>query len=175
MKSVRFALGSLVLLFALFAVGCSSVGTKPGESGASVEDRSGGSGVETSGAASGGAWSGNPLDNPDSPLYRKVVYFEFDQSDIRAEDYDVLRAHADYLASNRGVNVVIEGHTDERGSREYNIALGERRANAVQRFLEAEGVDASQLSTVSYGEERPDVMGSDEHAWARNRRAVLRY
>ncbi len=174
MKSVRCCTWSLVLLLALFAAGCSSTGKKDGDGGAAVEDRSG-DGALTSGAAAGGAWTGNPLDNPDSPLYQKVIYFEFDQSDIRPEDYGTLRAHADYLANNRNLSITVEGHADERGSREYNIALGERRANTVKRFLEAEGVDPNQLSTVSYGEERPEMSGSDEHAWARNRRAVLDY
>jgi len=174
MKSLRLSVSSVLLSAALLAAGCSSTSTKPGDAGASVEDRGDIAGVQTSGAAAGGAWTGSALDNPDSPLYRKVIYFEFDQSDIRPEDYDTLRAHADYLAANR-LSITIEGHADERGSREYNIALGERRANTVKRFLEAEGVDPSQLSTVSYGEERPDNPGSDEYAWSRNRRAVLAY
>ena len=88
---------------------------------------------------------------------------------------DVLRAHAAYLNTNRSSNVLIEGHADERGSREYNIGLGERRAASIQRFLEAEGVADSQIATLSYGEERPAALGHDEISWAENRRAVLVY
>jgi peptidoglycan-associated lipoprotein len=127
------------------------------------------------GASQGGSWTGNPLDNPNSPLYTKTIYFEFDESTIRTEYIDVLRAHADYLNKNRNVLLLIEGHADERGSREYNIALGERRVNAVRNFLEAEGVDRAQINGISYGEERPAVTGNDEAAWAENRRAVLVY
>ena len=129
----------------------------------------------TSGVGAGGTWSGNPLDNPNSLLYTKTIYFDFDQSSIRSEFIDVLRSHAAYLNSNRSASVVIEGHADERGSREYNIGLGERRTNAAKSFLEAEGVADSQLNTISYGEERPASLGHDEVSWAENRRAVLVY
>ncbi len=165
-SSAWLAIAASALLFA----GCSSTGKKDGE-GASVEDH----GAATSGASQGGAWSGNPLDNPDSLLYTKTIYFDYDQSSIRSEFIDVLRAHAAYLNANPSVGVTVEGHADERGSREYNIALGERRANAVKDFLQAEGVSGSQLNTVSYGEERPVSMGNDETSWAENRRAVLAY
>ena len=106
---------------------------------------------------------------------QRKVYFDFDKSEIRPEFVDLLRAHAAYLAENPSAVVMIEGHCDERGSREYNIGLGERRANAVKRFLEAEGVDPAQINTISYGEERPEVLGHNEAAWSRNRRAVLVY
>ena len=168
-SSAWLAVVMSVLLFA----GCTSTGTKQDGSGASVEDR--GSSATTTGAQQGGAWTGNPLDNPNSLLYTKIIYFDFDQSTIRSEFVDVLRAHAAYLNSNRSVNVLVEGHADERGSREYNIGLGERRANAVKRFLEAEGVDPNQINTISYGEERPLAMGHDEVSWAENRRGVLVY
>jgi len=117
----------------------------------------------------------SPLDDPNSPLYEKVIYFDFDQAEIRPEFLPTLRAHADYLINNPSARLIIEGHCDERGSREYNIALGERRANAVKRFLEAEGVSPLQLETISYGEERPAVPGHNEEAWAKNRRAELVY
>lgn len=171
MKSMSSAWLAIALSALLFA-GCSSTGTKDG-SGASIEDR--GSSASTSGASQGGTWSGNPLENPNSLLYTKTIYFDFDQSSIRSEFLDVLRAHAGYLNSNRSASVLIEGHADERGSREYNIGLGERRANAVKRFLEAEGVSSSQINTISYGEERPAAVGNDEVSWAENRRAVLVY
>ena len=180
MKTTRIWL-SLIAAALLFA-GCSSTAKKDdgGDGGetteapAAVEDRSGES-AQTSGASQASGWQGNPLDNPDSLLYSKVVYFDFDQSDIRGEYVDMLRAHADYLNSNRNVTVTIEGHCDERGSREYNIGLGERRANAVKSFLQAEGVSGSQINTISYGEERPADLGHDESAWSRNRRGVLVY
>lgn len=174
MKSNRAGMIGLGVLISLFVGGCSSTG--PTVDGAQVDDRETSmSGAQTSGAQAGGVWSGNPLDNPDSPLYTKVIYFDFDQSEIRAEFFDVLRAHADYLSNNAGVNMIIEGHADERGSREYNIGLGERRAQAVLRFLEAQGVNPSQLSTLSYGEERPEDLGHYESAWTMNRRAVLNH
>lgn len=158
----------------LLLAGCTSTGTRDAATGAAIEDRAG-AGATTSGAAPGGAWTGNPLDNPNSLLYSKVIYFDFDQTTIRSEFIDVLRAHAGYLISQPDATVLIEGHADERGSREYNIGLGERRANSVKGFLEAEGVDSRQISTISYGEERPAVQGHDENSWAQNRRAVLVY
>lgn len=172
MKSKRPAWLAIAVAALLFA-GCSSTGTKD-DSGASVEDR-GASGVTTTGIGDGGTWAGSPLDNPNSLLYTKTVYFDFDQSTIRSDFVDVLRAHAAYLNSNRTATVLIEGHADERGSREYNIALGERRANAVRSFLEAEGVSDMQINTISYGEERPAALGHDEMSWSENRRGVLVY
>jgi len=159
----------LIAMASLVLVGCASKG---GESGAEIEDRSG---VGTSGASAGGAWSGSALEDPNSPLSTKTIYFEFDQATIRSDFIEVLRAHASYLISNRTTAVLIEGHADERGSREYNIGLGERRANAIRNFLEAEGVPASQINTISYGEERPAAMGNDEPSWSENRRGVLVY
>ena len=160
-----------VAMSALLFAGCSSTGSKD-DPGASVED---GTGASTMGAGQGGAWSGNPLDNPNSLLSTRTIYFDFDESTIRSEFIDVLRTHAGYLNSNPSVVIAIEGHADERGSREYNIALGERRANTIRRFLEAEGVGASQLNTISYGEERATAFGHDEASWAENRRGVLVY
>ncbi|MEJ2308706.1 MAG: peptidoglycan-associated lipoprotein Pal [Gammaproteobacteria bacterium] len=104
----------------------------------------------------------------------KTVYFDFDSSNIRAEDYPVLDAHASNLASS-GKPVVIEGHCDERGTREYNLALGERRANTVRRYLMSRGVSSSQIEVLSYGEERPADYGHNESAWSKNRRAYLDY
>lgn len=160
---------------ALLFAGCSSTGTKDDPGGASVEDRGSSSGAYTSGAAQGGAWTGSPLENPNSLLYTKTIYFDFDQSTIRSDFVDVLRAHAAYLNGNRAASVLVEGHADERGSREYNIGLGERRANAIRSFLEAEGVTGTQINTISYGEERPVSLGHDEVSWGENRRGVLVY
>ena len=102
-----------------------------------------------------------------------VFYFDFDTSEIKQEARDVLVAHARYLADNPRQSVRLEGHTDERGTKEYNLALGERRASAIQRFLVVNGASRGQLETVSYGEEKPAVHGSSESAWAQNRRVEL--
>lgn len=104
-----------------------------------------------------------------------TVYFDFDKSTIRPEFAEVLQAHGEFLRANPSVRVTIEGHTDERGTPEYNIALGERRALSVVQYLQNLGVSAGQLSTVSYGEEKPAVRGTNEAAYAQNRRAVLVY
>jgi peptidoglycan-associated lipoprotein len=174
MKSTTSAWLAVVMSAMLFA-GCTSTGTIDGE-GAAIEDRSStAGGAVTSGAARGGTWAGSELENPNSLLYTKTIYFDFDESTIRSDFVDVLRAHAGYLITNPSAAVLLEGHADERGSREYNIALGERRANAVRQFLEAEGVSSAQINTISYGEERPAELGHDDMAWSANRRAVLVY
>lgn len=103
-----------------------------------------------------------------------VVYFDFDKYDIKPQFQQLLNAHALYLQDKAG-SVVIEGHADERGTPEYNIALGQKRADAVERYLEAQGVDSNKLRTLSYGEEKPAVLGHDEASYEQNRRAVLSY
>jgi peptidoglycan-associated lipoprotein len=125
---------------------------------------------EGGGMESGGA----PSDNS-GLLSKKVVYFDFDSSTVHDEDRAIIQAHADYLSQNPNVKVTLEGHTDERGSREYNIGLGERRANAVAEMMKLMGVSAQQISTVSYGEERPAALGHDESAWHLNRRVEIVY
>ena len=108
-------------------------------------------------------------------LSKRIIYFDFDRADIRADSQSVAAAHAQYLSKNPSQKVRLEGHADERGSREYNIGLGERRGQAVRRALLLQGVAEAQLSTVSYGEERPAVAGSDEQAYALNRRVEIVY
>mgnify|MGYP002063569819 CR=1 FL=1 len=103
----------------------------------------------------------------------RIIFFDFDRSDIRPEFRAIVSAHGEMLADMPNARVRLEGHADERGSREYNIGLGERRANAVRNFLEAEGVADSQIATLSYGEERPAMAGADEEAWAANRRVEI--
>jgi peptidoglycan-associated lipoprotein len=171
---VRMFQWVLMLAAVLLFSGCSTFTKSDSDStdGASVSESGDAS---TSGASRGASWQGHPLDNPDSPLYTKVVYFDFDVSEIRQESIPTLRAHAEYLMSNAGASITVEGHCDERGSREYNIGLGERRASAIKRFMEAEGVSSSQINTISYGEERPADPGHGEAAWAMNRRGVLVY
>lgn len=117
----------------------------------------------------------DPFEDPENLLSQRVVYFEFDKSDVRAQYRDIVRAHAAYLRDNPSARVTVEGHTDERGSREYNLGLGERRGNAVVRLLEAQGARSNQLSVVSYGEERPVETCSAERCWSQNRRAEIVY
>ncbi|WP_404765138.1 peptidoglycan-associated lipoprotein Pal [Proteus terrae] len=106
---------------------------------------------------------------------QNIVYFGFDKYDISSDYANLLDAHAAFLRANPSVRITVEGHADERGTPEYNIALGERRANAVKMYLQGKGVSADQLSIVSYGKEKPAVLGHDEAAYAKNRRAVLDY
>ncbi|MBU6272902.1 MAG: peptidoglycan-associated lipoprotein Pal [Betaproteobacteria bacterium] len=173
---------------------CSSVklDEAPG-SGAPVENRSADSGASaTSGGApaataDAGAAPGaravtpvevsrkDPLDDPAGQLARRSIYFDFDQYTIKDEHKATLEAHARYLIANRGRKVVIQGNTDERGSREYNLALGQKRAEAVRKALVALGVPDGQLEAVSFGEEKPRAAGSDDAAMAENRRADLAY
>ncbi len=117
----------------------------------------------------------SPLDDPASPLFRKVVYFDYDATTIQPQYADLLRVHAEYIFNTPGAKVRLEGHTDERGTREYNLALGERRSQAVRRFLMAEGVPGERLTSLSYGEERPANTGRNESAWRENRRVELVY
>ena len=102
------------------------------------------------------------------------VFFAYDRADISSEAQQILERQAQWLRRYPNVSVTIEGHTDERGTREYNMALGERRAKAVQRYLVLQGVSPAQLELVSYGEERPVATGNDEQSWAQNRRVELR-
>jgi peptidoglycan-associated lipoprotein len=108
-------------------------------------------------------------------LATRVIYFDFDSSEIKGGGTDVVAAHARYLAGNPNARVRLEGHTDDRGSREYNIGLGERRAQSVRRALLLQGALDIQITTVSYGAERPAVPGHDEAAWAKNRRVEIVY
>jgi len=117
----------------------------------------------------------DPLNAEGSLLSQRIVYFDFDSSVITDDALPIIKAHAEYLASHRERSFTLEGHCDERGTREYNIALGERRADAVRRMLVANGVGDNQIKVVSYGEERPQQLGHNESAWAANRRAVFNY
>lgn len=101
-----------------------------------------------------------------------IIYFDFNASSLNAAAMDILNEQIVWLQSNPSAMIVIEGHCDERGTREYNLALGEKRANAVKDYMIAKGIDSARIRTISYGKERPDVFGSTEDAWAKNRRAV---
>ncbi len=129
----------------------------------------------TSATGSGSSWAGHALDDPDSLLAKRTVFFEFDESVILDADRPILEAHAQYLSQNPGAAVTLEGHTDERGTREYNLALGEQRAISVRQFMSLLGASGQQLRTVSYGEERPAALGHNEEAWAQNRRVEIIY
>ena len=111
----------------------------------------------------------------DQVMQASTIYFAFDNATIAGDYEKVLALHAAYLSSNPALNVTVEGHADERGTPEYNIALGERRAQAVSMYLQALGVNADQIAIVSYGEEKPLVLGQSDEAYAKNRRAVLVY
>lgn len=117
----------------------------------------------------------NHPSNYDGTTNSKVIYFSYDNSSVPAAAFETLRAHATYLKGNSAAKVRLEGHADERGTREYNVALSERRAQAVEKFLRVQGVSASQIEMVSYGEEKLAAFGHDEMSHAKNRRVVLNY
>ncbi|ORU92932.1 MAG: peptidoglycan-associated lipoprotein [Cycloclasticus sp. symbiont of Bathymodiolus heckerae] len=132
-------------------------------------------GASTNGVDDGSNYSGHPLDNPSSPLSTKVIYFAFDSSAVEPQYEAVLAAHGAYLAANTDVSVFVEGHADERGTREYNVALSEKRAKTVQNLLSLQGASGNQTEAVAMGEEKPVAVGHDESAWHLNRRVELIY
>jgi peptidoglycan-associated lipoprotein len=113
--------------------------------------------------------------NPNSILSKRIIYFDFDRDTVRAEFVPLVQAHAKYLGENRNRKIRLEGHADERGSREYNMALGQRRAEAVRRAMGALGVGNERAETISFGEDKPRATGSDEASWAQNRRVEIVY
>jgi peptidoglycan-associated lipoprotein len=178
-----------IILVAAFAAvllaGCQSTPTD--QSAAPVEDRAAGTSGSTPGASTSGAGGagvsgtaqgqqragtagGNPLRDPASPLSKRSVYFEFDSFIVKDEYRPLIESHGRYLAQNRNAKMTIQGNTDERGSREYNIALGQKRADAVKRMMTLLGAQDSQIETVSFGKEKPKNAGHDEASWAENRR-----
>lgn len=176
-----------LITLALLGLGaCETLPTTPEDEGgeAQVEERGverGAAGTEgeeaasTRGMRAPGAFQGHPLDNPEGPLSQRLVYFDFDSSEIREDYRPMVEAHAAYLADHPEASVTLEGHTDERGTREYNLALGERRCESVQRMMVLLGAQPEQIQTVSYGEERPAADGHDESAWSQNRRVEIVY
>lgn len=174
-----------ILATAILAA-CSSTPTKE-QDGAAVEDRSGAStaqqpvtkppvatGPTTTPLDSKGV-SGNPLKDPSNILSKRSVYFELDSNVVKEEFKPVVSAHARYLQQNRGQKMTVQGNADERGSREYNLALGQRRADAVKQMMQLLGAQSDQIETVSFGEEKPKATGHDEASWSENRRADLVY
>jgi peptidoglycan-associated lipoprotein len=115
------------------------------------------------------------FDNPESLLSKRVIYFDFDESVVKPEYRPILSAHAAYLAAHSDARVTLEGHADERGTREYNLGLGERRGNSAMGLMSAQGARGNQLTVVSYGEERPVCRVSDEDCWSQNRRVEIVY
>jgi peptidoglycan-associated lipoprotein len=169
-------------LIAAFVAGCSNTPTK--DTGAPVEEpgkattgtdtgTSGTTGSGISGTANSG--QGNPLRDPNSILSKRIVFFDFDSYTVRDQDKPIIEAHARYLQSNRNARMTIQGNTDERGSREYNIALGQKRADAVKRMMVIMGVAEAQVETVSFGKEKPRNNGHDEGSWSENRRDEFLY
>jgi peptidoglycan-associated lipoprotein len=117
----------------------------------------------------------NPLKDPGSVLSKRSIYFDYDSFSVKEDDKPLVSAHAKFLTDNRNRKIIIQGNTDERGSREYNIALGQRRADSVKKMMMLLGVTDGQVETVSFGEEKPAVQGADEAAWSKNRRAEIVY
>ena len=174
---------ALAAAFALTLAGCGGSTPLPTTGEAGIGGFSSGSdfgnGANTTGLDSGGGQGFLSFPGATAAeieqLRNLIVYFEFDSSEIRSDFNAMLAAHGRYLSANPNATVRLEGHADERGSREYNIGLGERRALAVRQILLLQGASPSQLSTVSYGEERPAVFGSDEESYSLNRRVELVY
>jgi peptidoglycan-associated lipoprotein len=141
-------------------------------------------GASAPGAASGGpaargarsgSVAGNTLNDPKSMLFKRSVFYEFDQTNVKTDYRSLVEAHARYLRDNPGANITIEGNCDERGSREYNLALGQRRADGVKSMMTVLGVPERQIDTVSFGEEKPKASAHEEGAWSQNRRSDIVY
>jgi peptidoglycan-associated lipoprotein len=174
-----------IALIAAALAGCSTTPTTE----APVDDRSttgttapGSTGAETGGAASGGVTGSatgsaarNPLRDPNNVLSRRSIYFDYDSFVVKDDYRPLVEAHARYLQQNRNARVTVQGNTDERGSREYNIALGQKRADSVKRMMTLLGATESQIETVSFGKEKPRNPGHDEAAYAENRRDDILY
>lgn len=180
-----FKMFAVIAAMAALLSACSTVKL---DEPAAVEDRGGKSAPSTSSSTNTGAGTGtgagdtgktakatDPLDDPAGVLAKRSVYFDLDKYDVKDEFKPLIEAHGKYLASHPNRKVVIQGNTDERGGSEYNLALGQKRAEAVRRALAVSGVSDGQMEAVSYGEEKPAVQGGSEEAWSRNRRVELTY
>ena len=164
------------LLAALLAA-CSTTPLPEDGAGAPVESRSGASSGVAPVTAGGLDASGLPreLTDPASKLSQRSIYFDLDSYEVKDEYKDLVAAHAKYLTANKGFKVLVQGNTDERGSREYNLALGQKRADSVKKMLVMLGAREDQVESVSLGEEKPKNEGADEAAWAENRRGDMLY
>jgi peptidoglycan-associated lipoprotein len=177
MRNTKLVIG-MVLLASMVAVsGCNKKNRKP--EGATVTEETvsaQGTGVEYGPDGQPlGEWQGGSSISTADLLSQTRIYFAYDSSALDAEGQAIAEAHAGYLRDNPGIRVVLEGHTDERGTREYNLALGENRARTVADVLMAMGVEVSRIENVSYGEENPVAEGHDDSAWRLNRRVEIRY
>ncbi len=146
-----------------------------GQDGSSTSSLDGGDGTDLMPIADDSMTAQQKLDQVDTPLANRTIYFDFDSAKISDESLAALEVHGNFVSGNGDVSVRLEGHTDERGSREYNIALGDRRAQSVRRVLLFQGASVDQVDTVSYGEEQPAMLGHEETAWSKNRRVELIY
>ncbi len=170
----------IVLIFTAFLFACESTPEKADDAVA-VEDQgtsltdTDDSEAQAYGTEDDDLSAMSSLDDPTSLLSVRIIYFEYDSSDVKSEDRTTVEAHAAYLVENPTTVITLEGHADERGSREYNLALGERRAQTVQRQMTLIGVSADQIRTVSYGEERPAIDDHDDYSWSQNRRVEIIY
>ncbi len=170
----------IVLIFAAFLFACESTPEKADDA-VTVEDQ--GTSLSDADDSEAQAYgtedddrSGmSSLDDPISLLSVRIIYFEYDSSDVKSEDRTTVEAHAAYLVENPDTIITLEGHADERGSREYNLALGERRALTVKRQMTLIGASPDQIRTVSYGEERPAIDDHDDYSWSQNRRVEIIY
>jgi peptidoglycan-associated lipoprotein len=168
----------IILLFTAFLFACESTPEKADDAvavedqGTSLDDAAE---AQTYGTEEDGRSGMSSLDDPQSLLAVRIIYFEYDSSDIKSEDRATVEAHAAYLVANPNTNMTLEGHADERGSREYNLALGERRAQTVKRQMTLLGASPNQIRTVSYGEERPAIDDHDDYSWSQNRRVEIIY
>jgi len=162
----------IVTLTALLAACASQDIPDPEPSDTTYSDESG---ATTDGMGGSDPYGGEEIDDPFGGELQQIIYFDFDSSEVRAQDQETVSRHAMELNNNTRMRVRLEGHADERGSREYNIGLGERRSQAVRQMLLVQGVSASQISTVSFGEERPASFGSSESDYSQNRRVEFKY
>ncbi len=167
-----------MLAIALLAVSVSACSSKDksADGAITVGERADGQGaLDGTGVYGNGAVDGSAVPGSQEDLATNVgdrVFFAYDSTDLAPEAIDTLNRQVEWLNRYPSVNITVEGHADERGTREYNLALGERRAQAVKTYLSSMGVSASRLNTISYGKERPAVVGADASSWAQNRRAV---
>jgi len=186
MKLIRFGLPGLNILILLAVAACSSTPTKEQE-GAAVEDRKPGPppvvvdrpevkpAEPTTKPLTTDQFAGSPLKDPNNILSKRSIFFDYDSNLVKDEYKPVVAAHARYLQQNGGTKMRVEGNADDRGSREYNLALGQRRADAVKQMMQILGARADQVETVSFGEEKPRCTEAAESCWAQNRRGDIVY
>jgi len=172
---MRVAQLMLIAMSGLALAACKSKPPTLPDASNQPEQQSGQSGATSDTSVGQGTGDANQVLLESAKQAGTIIYFDYDRAEIKPEFVAIVTAHAKYLNASANNKVRLEGHSDERGSREYNIGLGERRAQAVRRALMLQGVTEAQITTVSYGEERPAVQGSDEAAYAKNRRVELVY